>query len=277
MDNVLSGDRDVHTFAAMSKFTLDGKVALITGGSRGIGAGIARSFAEAGATVALVARTEEQLEVTAGEIRAAGGRALTLPADITDLAGLPGLVDRTVTELDGLDVLVNCAGGGDMWSPLLDTTVEMLEEAFHFNVSVPFELVRLCVPHLLQRPGASIVNIVSHAISLETRGHLAYDASKGALLYATRAMAADLGPRIRVNGIHPGAVETEAMLAVIEHRPEIRDLLVEHTRMRRNGTPEDIGAAAVFLASSAAGWMTGKLIDVDGGNVGELSQMFPDL
>jgi len=261
----------------MSKFSLDGKVALITGGGRGIGAGIARSFAEAGAAVALTARTTEQLEATAEEIRAAGGTALTLPADITDLAQLPDLVERTVTEFGGLDTLVNCAGGGDMWRPFLDTTVDVLEEAFHFNVSVPFELARLCVPHMLERAGASIINIVSHAISLETRGHLAYDASKGALLYATRAMAADLGPRIRVNGIHPGAVETEAMLAVIQHRPEIRDLLVEHTRMRRNGTPEDIGMAAVFLASPAASWMTGKMIDVDGGTVGELSQMFPDL
>jgi 7-alpha-hydroxysteroid dehydrogenase len=261
----------------MSKFSLDGKVALVTGGGRGIGAGIARSFAEAGASVAVTARTAEQLDATAEQIRAAGGRALAIPADLADLAKLPGLIEQTVTELGGVDTLVNCAGGGDMWSPFLDTTVDALEEAFHFNVSVPFELARLCVPHMLERPGASIINIVSHAISLETRGHLAYDVSKGALLYATRAMAADLGPRIRVNGIHPGAVETEAMLAVIEHRPQIRDLLVEHTRLRRNGTPDDIGTAAVFLASPAASWITGKLIDVDGGTVGELSPMFPDL
>jgi 7-alpha-hydroxysteroid dehydrogenase len=261
----------------MSQFSLDGKVALITGGGRGIGAGIARAFADSGAAVALTARTAEQLDATADEIRAEGGTALTLPADITDLTQLPELVDRTVTELGGIDTLVNCAGGGDMWSPFLDTNVDVLEEAFHFNVSVPFELSRLCVPHLLERPGASIINIVSHAISLETRGHLAYDASKGALLYATRAMAADLGPRIRVNGIHPGAVETEAMLAVVEQVPEVRDILVEHTRMRRNGTPEDIGMAAVFLASPASGWITGKLLDVDGGTVGELRPMFPDL
>ena len=261
----------------MSKFALDGKVALITGGGRGIGAGIARCFAQAGAAVALIARTAEQLDATADEIRAAGGQALTLPADVTDLSQLPGLVDKTVSELGGLDILVNCAGGGDMWRPFLDTTVDALEEAFHFNVSVPFELARLCVPQMLERPGASIVNIVSHAISLETRGHLAYDVSKGALLYATRAMAADLSPRIRVNGIHPGAVETEAMLAVIQHRPEVRDLLIERTRMRRNGTPEDIGLTAVFLASPAASWITGKLIDVDGGTVGELNAMFPDL
>lgn len=261
----------------MDRFSLKDRVALITGGGRGIGAGIARSFAQAGAAVALVARTAEQLEVTAEEIRSTGGRALALPGDITDLAQLPGLVDSTVTEFGGIDTLVNCAGGGDMWRPFLDTTVDALEEAFHFNVSVPFELARLCVPKMLERPGASIVNIVSHAINLETRGHSAYDVSKGALLYATRAMAADLGPRIRVNGINPGAVETEAMLAVIQHRPEVRDLLLEHTRLRRNGTPDDIGLAAVFLASPAASWITGKLIDVDGGTVGELSPMFPDL
>jgi 7-alpha-hydroxysteroid dehydrogenase len=135
----------------------------------------------------------------------------------------------------------------------------------------------LAVPHLLERPGASIINVVSAAIDLQVRGHLAYDASKGALLYATRSMAADLGPRIRVNGIMPGVIETEAMRAVVANHEGVLEQLVAHTRMRRIGSPDDVGLTAVYLASPAAAWITGKLLDVDGGIVGEINPMFPDL
>ena len=263
--------------AASNAFSLTDKVALITGGGRGIGAGIARAFVDAGAAVALVARTKEQVEGVADEIRAAGGRALALPTDVTDLGALAGLVERTVDEFGGLDTVVNCAGGGDMWSAFLDETTDELESAFHFNVAVPVELVRLAVPHLLERPGASVVNIVSGAINLQVRGHLSYDASKGALFYATRSMSASLAPRIRVNGIMPGIIETEAMKAVVAQHEGVLEQLTAHTRMRRLGTPRDIGLAAVYLASPAASWLTGVLLDVDGGIVGEMNPMFPDL
>jgi 7-alpha-hydroxysteroid dehydrogenase len=258
-------------------FSLTDKVALITGGGRGIGAGIARAFVDAGAAVALVARTKEQVGAVAGDITAAGGRALALPADVTELETLPELIERTVDEFGGLDTVVNCAGGGDMWSAFLDETTESLESAFHFNVAVPVELVRRAVPHLLERPGASVVNIVSGAINLRVRGHLSYDASKGALFYATRSMAASLSPRIRVNGIMPGIIETEAMKAVVSQHEGVLEQLVSQTRMRRLGTPQDIGLAAVYLASPAASWLTGVLLDVDGGIVGEMNPMFPDL
>ena len=164
-----------------------------------------------------------------------------------------------------------------MWRAFLDDTLDELESAFHFNVAVPIQLVRLAVPHLLQRPGASVVNIVSGAINLQTRGHLSYEASKGALFYATRSMAAFLGPRIRVNGIMPGIVETTAMKAVIASHGHLLDQLVGRTRMRRFGTPRDIGLAAVFLASPSSSWIARVLLDVDCGTVGEMIAMFPDL
>ena len=258
-------------------FSLTGKVALITGGGRGIGKGIALAFADAGAAVALVARTKEQVDSVAAEITASGGRAMATAADITDLGLHAGLIERTIGEFGGLDTVVNCAGGGDLWSAFLDETADQLESAFHFNVAVPFELVRIAVPHLLERPGASVVNIVSGAINLQTRGHLAYDASKGALFYATRSMAASLSPRIRVNGIMPGIIDTEAMQAVVAQREGVLEMLVGRTRMRRLGTPQDIGLAAVYLASPAASWLTGVLLDVDGGTVGEMNSQFPDL
>ena len=110
------------------------------------------------------------------------------------------------------------------------------------------------------------------------RGHISYDASKGALTHITRSMAADLGPRIRVNAIQPGAVETPALQQVLDAAdPSFRQLLIDHTRLRRNATVEDIGHAAVYLASPAASFVTGKLLEVDGGAVDELRQRFPDL
>jgi len=264
--------------SSSNPFSLAGKVALITGGGRGIGRGIALAFADAGATVALVSRTKEQVEGVAAEINdSSGGRALAMAGDITDLGVHGDLIDRTIGEFGGLDTVVNCAGGGDMWHAFLAETTDNLESAFHFNVAVPFELVRLATPHLLERPGASVVNIVSGAINLQTRGHLSYDAYKGALFYATRSMAASLGPRIRVNGIMPGIIETEAMKAVVAEHEGILEQLVGHTRMRRLGTPRDIGLAATYLASPAASFITGVLLDVDGGTVGELNPMFPDL
>jgi 7-alpha-hydroxysteroid dehydrogenase len=258
-------------------FSLEGKVALITGGGRGIGEGIARAMAGAGASVALVSRTKENVERVAGDLVAAGSRALGLPSDIKDPSVLPGLVEQTVADLGGLDIVVNCAGGGDMWRAILDNTVEELEEALHFNVAAPFELVRLATPHLLERPGASVINIISSAIQQPARGHLSYDAAKGALHYATRSMAAGLGPRIRVNGINPGIIETEAMRAVVSSHQGVLDQLLARTRLRRLGTPADIGNTAVFLASPAGSYITGVCINVDGGVVGEMNQMFPDL
>lgn len=259
-------------------FSLDGKVALITGGGRGIGEGIARAFVDAGASVALVARTAEQLDAVVADIEVGGGRAVACPADVTDLDGLPAIVDRAVDTLGGLDIVVNNAGGGDEWRPFLETTVEHLSTSFHFNALVPFELSRLAVPHLLERPGASIINISSIAITKAVRGHIAYDAAKGALTYMTQSMAADLGPRIRVNAIQPGATETPALKEILDAAdPSFRSTMVERTRLRRNGTVEDIGNAAVYLASPAASWVTGKLLQVDGGAVDEWRQRFPDL
>jgi 7-alpha-hydroxysteroid dehydrogenase len=258
-------------------FSLKDKVALITGGGRGIGEGIARTFVDAGGSVALVARTRKQVEGVAADINEAGGRALAMSADITDLGVLNGIIDRTVEEFSGIDTVVNCAGGGDMWRSFPENTADELESAFHLHVTTPFELVRLALPYLLKRSDASVVNIISGAVNLQVRGHLSYDASKGALLYATRSMAASLGPRVRVNGIMPGIIETEAMKAVVSKNEGVQDLLLANTRMRRLGTPRDIGLAVVYLASPAASWLTGVLLDVDGGRVGELNARFPDL
>jgi 7-alpha-hydroxysteroid dehydrogenase len=263
---------------SMDEFSLQGRVALVTGGGRGIGAEIARTFARAGASVALTARTASEVEAVAKEIQAAGGTALAYPTDIVDHDNLPGLIDVTVDELGGLDLVVNNAGGGYEWCSFLDITVEQLEASFHFTVATPFRLCQLAVPHLLERPNAAIINIGSVTVGKALRGHLSYEASKAAVTQLTKSMAADLGPRIRVNGIHPGATETAFIRDFLDSKPaEFREAMINRTRLRRNGTPTDVANAAVYLASPAASFVTGTMLDVNGGPVDEFQSMFPDL
>jgi 7-alpha-hydroxysteroid dehydrogenase len=261
----------------MQAFSLAGRVALITGGGRGIGEGVARAFVEAGAKVALVARTAEQVEAVAGDIRSKGGQAIALTADVTDLEALPGLVESTVAEFGGLDILVNNAGG-EISPQFLDTRPQHLYDAFHFNAVVPFELSRHAVPHLLKRPGASIINMCSDIVGIQTRGSLAHHTGKAAEAQLTLSMAADLGPKIRVNAILPAQVETPKLQEFMDVKaPHLREILIKHTRMRRNATPQDIGYAAVYLASDAASWVTGSLFRMNGGQVQEFGTSFPDL
>jgi 7-alpha-hydroxysteroid dehydrogenase len=260
------------------RFRLDGRAALITGAGKGIGAAIATTFAEAGADVVLTARTEDDLRRVAEQVEAHGRRAVVVPGDVNDLGFLPDLVDRTVAELGRLDVVVNNAGGS-ISRPLLKTTVDQLESAFHFNVSVPFELTRLAVPHLLQQEGASVVNIGSTIGNRAVRGNLTHSLTKSAEGQLTRLMATELAPRIRVNAVLPGAVETDALAWWLSRQgDDVREQMVANTLMRRNGTPQDIADAVLFFASPAAEWITGKLLEVDGASAEDLLPSgLPDL
>jgi 7-alpha-hydroxysteroid dehydrogenase len=261
----------------MNAFSLEGRVALITGSGRGIGEAIARAYAKAGAAVALVARTESAIETVARDIKAEGGKAITIPADVTDLAQLPGLVEKTVAAFGALDILVNNAGG-EITPAFLDTRPEHIQAAIHFNVSVPFELSRHAVPHLLKSDAACIINMSSAVVGLQVRGHLAHHVGKAAEAQLTLSMAADLGPRVLVNAILPTQVETPAFKRYLETTGrDIRDTLIERTRMRRNGTPEDIANAAIYLASPAGSWITGVLLELNGGAVDEIRPISPDL
>jgi 7-alpha-hydroxysteroid dehydrogenase len=256
---------------------LKGKVAVVTGGGRGIGAGIARAFSEAGASVALVARTKAQIDEVAAQINKSGGKAVPVQADVMDFPNLPKVIEQTVSELGGIDIVVNNAGGG-FSKAFSDIRVEDLEAMFRLEVCAPFELSRLAVPHLLERPGASIINTVSPGVYKAPRGFLTHYIIKAGLAHLTRCMAADLGPRIRVNAIVPGAVETPALKQVLESQGQaFKDKLLGQIRMRKLSTPDDIGRATVFLASPAAEFTTGTLLDLTGGHVDELMPMYPDL
>jgi 7-alpha-hydroxysteroid dehydrogenase len=261
----------------VERFSLHGKVALVTGAGRGIGAGIARGFTEAGATVAVVARTRADVDEVVDELVASGSQALALTADVRDLDSLPEVIDRTVAEFGGLDILVNNAGG-EISPPFLDTRVDHIKDAIHFNVLVPFELSRLAVPHLLERPGASILNISSQTTLVSVRGSLAHHTGKTAESQLTLSMAADLGPRIRVNALLPGPIETEALRRYFDEKDDsLRHSLADHTRMKRLGTPDDVASAAIFLSSPAASWITGLLMELTGGTMDEIKPVYPDL
>ena len=265
----------------LERFRMNDRVAIVTGAGKGIGAAIAVAFAEAGADVAILARTESDLDAVAAAIGEHGRRALPIPTDVNDLAALQAAVARTVEELGGLDAVVNNAGG---WipTPFLETNVPDLEASFHFNVSSPFELTRLAVPHLLARGGGAILNIGSMAGVHTPRGFVPYGTVKAAMHHMTTLMAADLAPKIRVNAIAPGAVETDALAMYLNwldtKDPTIREEMLAKTHLQRNGTAEDIAAAALYLCSDAASWVTGKVLEVDGGYSFELlRRSIPDL
>jgi 7-alpha-hydroxysteroid dehydrogenase len=260
------------------RFRLEGRVALVTGAGKGIGAAIATTFAEAGSDLVLTARTEADLEGVAQQVRAHGHRAVVVPGDVNDLAFLGDLVARTVDELGRIDTVVNNAGGS-ISRPMLKTTVEQLEDAFHFNVSVPFELTKLAVPHLLQQEGAAVVNIGSTIGGRAVRGNLTHSLTKAAEGQLTRLMAAELAPRIRVNAVLPGAIETASLRWYLSRQaPDVREGMVERTPMRRNGTPQDVADAVLFFASPAASFITGKLLEVDGASAEDLIPSgLPDL
>jgi 7-alpha-hydroxysteroid dehydrogenase len=262
----------------LDRFRLDGKVAVITGGGKGIGSAMALAFADAGADVVVTARTAADVASVADQVRARGRRALAVPADVNDLGALAELVDRVVAEFGGIDIVVNNAGGSQS-RPFLQTTVEQLESSFHFNISAAFELSRLAVPHLLERDGGVILNISSVAGRKAVRGSLTHSLTKAALSQLTRLMAVELAPRIRVNAILPGAIETASLAAFLSSMdPSVRTSMIERTMMRRNGLPTDIAHAALYLCAPASSWVTGQLLDVDGLAADELIEKNqPDL
>jgi 7-alpha-hydroxysteroid dehydrogenase len=247
----------------LEQFRVDGKVAVVTGAGRGIGAACALALAEAGADVVLASRTEEQLRDVAAQVEALGRRAAVVPVDVNDNDATAGLVDQAVQALGGLDIVVNNAGG-TMPRPLLDTSPGYLERAFHFNVTTAFVLTKAAVPAMLERGGGAVVNIGSMAGRTADRGMLAYGVAKAALAHLTREAAADLAPRIRVNGIAVGSVATSALEVVLDD-DGMRTTMEQLTPLRRLGHVDDIAAACLWLASPAGSFVTGKMVEVDGG------------
>ena len=257
-------------------FRMDGKVAIVTGASRGIGAATAAALAECGCDLVVSARSADALgDYAASVTRTTGRRVEAVTADLNDLDNLGALVERARSSFGRIDVIVNNVGG-TMPRPLLDTSPRFLEAAFHWNVTTAFQLTKLCVPVMLEGGGGSVVNISSAVGHLTDRGYVGYGTAKAALDHLTELMAADLAPRIRVNAVAPGSIETDALGSVLND--EMRATMTSMTPLRRLGRVDDIAAAVVYLASDAGSFLTGKVIEVDGGlRVPNLPLGLPDL
>lgn len=261
----------------LDRFRLDGKVAVVTGAGRGLGAAMALAFAEAGADVLIAARTRSQLEEVAQQVEAAGRRAHVVVADLARPEDTAALAATAVEAFGTLDVVVNNVGG-TMPNALLSTSTKDLRDAFTFNVATAHALTTAAVPLMLEHSGGgSIINVTSTMARASGRGFAAYGTAKAALAHYTRLSAFDLAPRIRVNAIAPGSILTSA-LEIVASNDELRDPMEQATPLRRLGDPQDIAAAAVYLASPAGSYLTGKTLEVDGGlTTPNLDMPIPDL
>jgi len=249
----------------LDDFRLDDRVALVTGGGRGIGKALAMGLAEAGADIALTARSEEQLLRTADEIAAATGRrAVEFPADLTDLAQIEPVVDAVVHEFGKIDILVNNAGTINR-APALEYTPQMWDEVMAINIRGAFFVAQAVGRHMVDRGCGKIINIASLLSAIGVPLIPAYTASKGGIAQLTRSLAVEWAQHgINVNAIAPGYFRTDNTQA-LQDNPERNRIIVERVPFHRWGDVQELQGACVWLASDASSFVTGQVIYVDGG------------
>lgn len=246
---------------------LKDKVALVTGGSKGIGEGISRRFAEEGAIVIIASRKVEESQALADKLVAEGWRADAHRLDISSLDEWKTIVDYIIGKYGRIDVLANNAGVANTGAPMEDMD---LDRDWHMlincNLTGTFYGLYTVIPHMVKQGGGSIVNTSSYVASAAIGGVSGYTAAKGGINTLTKAAAADYGKHgIRVNSVSPGATLTPAVEPLFETMPDIMQGLIDKSIVPRLGTPTDIGDAFVFLASDEAGYITGADLLVDGG------------
>jgi len=250
---------------SMSSFRLDGRVALVTGAGQGLGSAVAQAYAQAGAEVVLLGRTEKYLDETAEIIRNAGGKSTTVVCDVTD----DSHVRREVSSLKRLDILVNNAGT-NFPEPFTDVTDEHLNYMLDLNVRACFVVAQAAVKKMLSLPelaevGGSVINMSSQMGHVGSPNRTVYCMTKHAVEGMTKAMAVELAPQnIRVNSIGPTFSETPMVKRIVD-TPEKREFVTSRIPLGRLASLEDVAAAAVYLASSAASMVTGTHLIVDGG------------
>jgi NAD(P)-dependent dehydrogenase (short-subunit alcohol dehydrogenase family) len=242
---------------------LDGRRALVTGASRGIGRAVALALAESGCDVVGAARSRDALTALGAELGAAGRSFLPLELDLADVESLPAAVERAWGWQGGLDILVNVAGLIVRTGPLEVTPAEW-DAVFAVNVRGTFFLTREVGARMLAADGGSIVTVTSLAGEVVTRAAVGYQASKAALIQLTRALAVHWAPRVRVNAVAPGYVRTDLNTEWLDE-PQNRDYVLVRTPLGRVGEPADVVGAVTFLASPSAAYVTGQNLRVDGG------------
>jgi NAD(P)-dependent dehydrogenase (short-subunit alcohol dehydrogenase family) len=245
-------------------FDLTDRVAIVTGGTRGIGRAVAEGFVAAGAKVVVASRKPDACAETEEHLRSLGGEALGVPTHLGELAALRSLVERTVDRFGRIDIVVNNAANA-LRQDVGAFTPEAWEKSFAVNLRGPVFLVQEALPHLEKSPSASVVNVISAAAFLFSPFQAMYGAGKAALLHFTRSMAADFAPRgIRVNALAPGTVDTDM---VRNNTPEMQKAMAGAALMRRAAHPDEMVGPVLFLASDAASFVTGQVVIADGGLV----------
>ena len=246
-------------------FSLNDKVAVVTGASRGIGRAIALGFARAGADVAIAARSEGDLKSLADEIEEVGRRSIIVPTDVTQREQIEVLVERTTSELGGLDILVNNAGGTRFMAPIVALRPDGWDKAMALNLDAVFHATQLAAQRMVASGGGSIIQVSSVAGIIGTQGLSFYSAAKGGVRLLSQSVAKELAEsNVRVNSIAPGWVATD-LNANLREDPATDKFVTDMVPMKRWGQPEEIVGAAIFLASDASRFVTGTTIVVDGG------------
>ncbi|MDP4013564.1 MAG: SDR family NAD(P)-dependent oxidoreductase [Candidatus Nanopelagicales bacterium] len=246
-------------------FTLHGKTALVTGASRGIGRSIALTFAAAGADVALVARDTASLAEVAQEVEGHGRRAIVKSADVTDPEGFRAEIGAAITELGRLDILVNNAGGNSFSLPLVMTRFSGWDKTMKLNLDSIVHACQVALPHMLETGSGSVINM-SSVIALRGAPLMAhYAAAKAAVVSLTQSLALECAASgVRVNALLPGWIETD-LTGFLRKSEDTERSVLQRVPMQRWGRPEEIAAAAQFLASDAGSFVTGHALVVDGG------------
>jgi NAD(P)-dependent dehydrogenase (short-subunit alcohol dehydrogenase family) len=249
----------------MEPFSLQGKVAVLTGASRGIGRAIALRLAAAGARVVVSSRRLDNVEAVADEIRASGGEALALEAHVGDPAAVEALVARSAEAYGGLDIVVNNAATNPHFGPLLSADEGQWDKILDTNTKGAFRLCKAVVPHMQALGGGKILTIASLAGLAPSPGMGLYGISKAALIMLTQQLAVELGPdNIQVNAIAPGVIKTR-FSQLLWQTPQIAEPTLGRLPLGRFGEPGDVAGLALFLASPDADYITGGVYVVDGG------------
>jgi NAD(P)-dependent dehydrogenase (short-subunit alcohol dehydrogenase family) len=246
-------------------FSLNKKTALITGASKGIGKAIAETFAAAGANVVVSSRKQDAVDIVAKEINATGGNAVGIACNVGDSNDIKVLINKTIEKFGSIDILVNNAAANPAFGPVVQTDSSAFDKIINVNLKAPFEIAKLVYPYMKAKKAGSVINISSVGGIRPEQGLGIYSVSKAALISLTKVMAREWGDdNIRVNVICPGLIQTKFSEALWSNE-KIMNSLTKMLSIKRVGTPEEVAALALFLASDASGYCTGSVFTADGG------------